>query len=94
MRLCMFGVAWSWSRRNHLEYADDLCLLAMSSKGMQALLQICAEYATEHDLVYNGAKSVCILFRPKGFRSPVADLFLAGNRLLYVNSHRYLECHD
>ena len=35
-------------------------------------------------------QSVCILFWPKGFRSPVADLLLAGNRLLYVNLHRYL----
>ena len=62
----------------------------MSRKGTQTLLQICEEYATEHDIVYNGAKSVCILFRPKGFRSPVADLFLAGNRILCVHSHRYL----
>ncbi len=30
------------------------------------------------------------LFQPKGFRSPVADLFLAGNRFLDVKSHRYL----
>ncbi len=33
---------------NHLWYADDLCLLTMPSKGMQTLLQICEEYATEH----------------------------------------------
>ncbi len=59
----------------------------MSSKGMQMLLQICEEYASERDLVYNEAKSVCILFRPKGCRSPVINLFLARNQPQYVNSH-------
>ncbi len=89
---CMSGVGARLAGKamNHLRYADDLCFLTMSSKGMPTLLQLCEEYATEHDLVYNGAKSVCILFRAKGFRSPVADLILAGNRLLYVNSHSYL----
>ncbi len=88
----MFGVGARLAGKamNHLGYAGDLCLLAMSSKDMQTLLQICEECATEHDIIYNGAKSVCILFGPKGFRSPVAYLFLAGNRLLYVNSHSYL----
>ena len=31
---------------NHLCYADDLCLVSLSSSGMQHLLNICNEYAT------------------------------------------------
>ena len=35
---------------NHLCYADDLCLISLSSSGMQYLLNICNEYATTHKL--------------------------------------------
>ena len=33
---------------NHLCYADDLCLISLSSAGMQKLLAMCSTYATEH----------------------------------------------
>ena len=42
---------------NHLCYADDICLISLSSVGMQQLLSICDIYAKEHDLLYNGDKS-------------------------------------
>ena len=41
---------------NHLCYADDLCLISLSSSGMQQLLHICNTYAAEHQLLYNGSK--------------------------------------
>ena len=41
---------------NHLCYADDLCLISLSSSGMQQLLHICNGYAAEHQLIYNGSK--------------------------------------
>ena len=34
-------------------YADDLCLISLSSAGMQSLLDICNSYAIEHVLTYN-----------------------------------------
>ena len=37
----------------HLCYADDLCLISLSSSGMQQLLHICNTYAAEHQLLYN-----------------------------------------
>ena len=42
---------------NHLCYADDICLISLSSSGMQQLLNICQNYATNHQLLYNGAKT-------------------------------------
>ena len=42
---------------NHLCYADDICLISLSSSGMQQLLNICQNYDTNHQLLYNGAKS-------------------------------------
>ena len=42
---------------NYLCYADDICLISLSSVGMQQLLSICDIYDKEHDLLYNGGKS-------------------------------------
>ena len=50
---------------NHLCYADDLCLISLSSAGMQKLLDMCSTYATEHLLTYNGGKSYSLCFKPK-----------------------------
>ena len=50
---------------NHLCYADDICLISLSSVGMQQLLSICDIYAKEHDLLYNGGKSYSLCFKPK-----------------------------
>ena len=47
---------------NHLCYADDICLIALSSSAMQQLLYICHTYSTEHSLLYNGNNlSPCVL---------------------------------
>ena len=43
---------------NHLCYADDICLISLSSVGMQQLLSICDIYAKEHDLLYNGGNLI------------------------------------
>ena len=42
---------------NHLCYADDLCLISLSSSRMQQRLHICNEYAAEHQLICNESKS-------------------------------------
>ena len=41
---------------NHLSYVDDLCLICLSSAGMQKLLNVCSKYATKHSLSYNANK--------------------------------------
>ena len=38
---------------NHLCYTDDLCLISLSSSGMQQLLNTCQTYATNYQLLYN-----------------------------------------
>ena len=42
---------------NHLSYTGDCCLICLSSAGVQKLLNVCSEYATEHSLLYNANKS-------------------------------------
>ena len=49
---------------NHLCYADDLCLISLSSAGMQKLLNICSKDAVDHSLTYNAKKSFSLCFIP------------------------------
>ena len=60
---------------NHLCYADDICLIALSSSAMQQLLNICHTYSTEHSLLYNGNKSFSMCFNPirSGLFQTVSD---------------------
>ena len=75
---------------NHLCYADDICLISLSSAGMQQLLNICDTYAKEHDLLYNGSKSYSLCFKPKCsiFNRPVFTLNHLN--ILTVNQSNYL----
>ena len=36
---------------NHVAYADDMVLLAPSAKALQSLINICVEYASDHDII-------------------------------------------
>ena len=47
---------------NHILYADDICIISLSSSGLQRLLNICDDYCKLHDLIFNGTKSMCIYF--------------------------------
>ena len=40
-------------RINLLLYADVVCLLSLSSEGMQNIIDICSTFAIEHDLTIN-----------------------------------------
>ena len=56
------GGSLGGKRINHLLYADDLCVVSLSSAGPQQLLLICDQYCTSHSLTFNVRKSVCIFF--------------------------------
>ena len=47
---------------NHLLYADDICIVSLSSSGLQKLLNICHDYCELHDLTFNAKKSMCMYF--------------------------------
>ena len=40
-------------RINHLLYADDLCIVSLSSAGLQQLLSICDQYCASHSITFN-----------------------------------------
>ena len=47
---------------NHMLYADDICIVSLSSSGLQHLLNICSNYCERHDLTFNAKKSMCMYF--------------------------------
>ena len=47
---------------NHMMYADDICIVFLSSSGLQHLLNICSDYRERHDLTFNAKKSMCMYF--------------------------------
>ena len=47
---------------NHMLYADDICIVSLSSSGLQQLLKICNDYCEVHDLTFNAKKSVRTYF--------------------------------
>ena len=75
---------------NRLFYADDLCLMAPSPVGLQLLIDICANYGIENDLLFNRSKSVCMVVKPRCRNVSTPLMFLNGDALEYVDSVKYL----
>ena len=59
----LIGGSLGGKRINHMLYADDLCIVNLSSAGLQKLLSIYDEYCASHSITFNVKKSVCMLFK-------------------------------
>ena len=75
---------------NHIMYADDLCLLASSAKGLQCLVNIiCSKYASDHDIVYNVktalVHSLCYLNRPNTSKTHRSDDLFINAAVMQLN---------
>ena len=76
---------------NHMIYADDLCVISLSSSGLQSLLNICTNYRQLQDLTFNAKKSVCMFFRSSvNKQCGLADTFISGTTWEFANEVKYL----
>ena len=76
---------------NHLSYADDMVIMAPSVRALQKLLDLCSEFANEHDIIYNTNKSVCMIIWPRRVQYIFEPNFhLSGERLNFVKDFLYL----
>ena len=85
------GGSLGGKRINHLLYADDLCIVSLSSAGLQQLLSICDQYCVSHSLTFNVRKSVCMFFKSK--MNKLCDnvsVVLSGNNNDFVHETKYL----
>ena len=72
---------------NHLSYADDMVLMAPSIKALQALINTCASFASDNDILYNTSKTVCMTVWPKKLR-------YRPNPLFYLNGVQLESVHE
>ena len=75
---------------NHVFYADDICVIAPCPSGLQGLLNICAKFGLVNDVEYNPIKSLCMVFKPRGFNQKCPDIYMNVNKLAYVKEAKYL----
>jgi len=76
---------------NHLNFADDICVFSTSISGLQCLLNICGDYAAEHEIIFNCNKTTGVLFCPKKYKQPApSNVFLNGVRVQFLNQVKYL----
>ena len=76
---------------NHMLYADDICIVSLSSSGLQHLLNICSDYCERHDLTFNAKKSMRMYFSTsinKHCGLPV--IYLGNCECQFVNEVKYL----
>ena len=84
------GGSLGGKRINHLLYADDLCIVSLSSAGLQHLLSICDQYCASHSLTFNVRKSVCMFFKCKMNKLCDNVSVVLSNTIDFVHETKYL----
>ena len=87
---CKAGCYFNDMCINHVLYADDICLLAPSASAMQSLLDVCYEYGTDNDILFNHIKSVCTVFKPKAYKRFTPTVFIGDDALKFTREAKYL----
>ena len=59
----------------HLMFADDICVFSSSISGLQCLLNICGDYAAEHEIHFNCNKTIGVFFVQKSINNLPHQLF-------------------
>ena len=72
-------------------YADDICIISLSSAGLQQLLNICSGYSELHDLIFNAKKSMCMYFSTSMNKHCGCPVIYLGNSICeFVKEVKYL----
>jgi len=69
-----------------------ICVFSPSISWLQCLLNICGDYAAEHEITFNCNKTIGVLFCPKKYKQPApSNVFLNGVRVQYFDQVKYLD---
>ena len=71
-----------------LFYADDMAILSPSIRGLQMLLNACADYCQEWDICLNVKKTKCLYYGKKC--DFIADVMIDGKKVEWVDQWPYL----
>ena len=75
---------------NHVLYADDICLFVPTVSVMQTLLDVCYEYGTDNDILFNPIKPVCTILKPKVYIIYLSEVFIGSDALKSMKESKYL----
>jgi len=76
---------------NHLTFADNIRVFSPSISGLQCLMNICGDYAAEHEITFNGNKTIGVLFWPNKYKQPSpSNVFLNGVRVQFFDQVKYI----
>ena len=91
---CRMGCEIAGLTINNLIYADDVCLIATTTKAINSLLAICDSYALEHRLTFNPVKTHVQTFFPKWLNQCdiIPQISFKGTSLSCESSVLYLGC--
>jgi len=64
----------------HLIFADDICVLCSSVRGLQSILDVCQAYAESHGTILNCRKTVFVTFKAKSAKNTVTSLLTPGGQ--------------
>ena len=68
-----------------------ICVFSPSISGLQCLLNICGDYAAEHEITFNCNKTIGVLFCPKKYKqSTPSNVLLNGVRVQFFDQVKYL----
>ena len=70
-------------------YADEICIISLSSSGLQQLLNICSDYSELHDPTFNAKKSMCMYFSTSMNKHCGCPVIYLGNSE-FVKEVKYL----
>ena len=85
------GVSMNDTIINHMVYADDMCIISLSSAGLQQLLKLCNGYSKLYDLTFNAKKSVCMYFSTSMNKHCGCPVIYLGNSICeFVKEVKYL----
>ncbi len=76
-----------------LGYADDFVILCPSVKGLQKMVDLCAEFGVEYSVSYNAIKTICMCFEAKlirGTHNHKYKLLLNGTTLEWADCVKHL----
>ena len=78
---------------NHQQYTDDSIMLAPSPTALQRLLYICEDFGKNNYMIFNVTKTVCTCVKSNRFKTTnIPEVFLGGQPLKWISSHKYLGC--
>ena len=57
---------------------------------MQSLLNLCYDYGSDNDILFNLIKSVCTIFKPKTCQLYLPPVFIGSDALKHAAESKYL----